>query len=71
MALTLLYETVEVVKTRTIEFRLYTDGTFTANDEVKPWYKPSEKPDAKPWIPARRRSFISLVRQAIRDGDYD
>jgi hypothetical protein len=71
MALVLKYETVEYIKDKMVEFRLYEDGTFTVNDKVKPWYKTSFAPNGKPWIPAKRKSFVSLVRQGIRDGDYD
>lgn len=36
--------------------------------EEVPWYK--ESISQKPLIPAKRRSFVSLIKQSIRDGDY-
>lgn len=65
------YEMVEYVGNHATEFRLYEDGTFTVDDEVKPWYKESLRPGAKPWIPAKRKSFKSLVKTMIREGDFD
>lgn len=38
---------------------------FTERD----WYK-NEK-TGKPWFPAKRRSVVSLLKQSIREGDYD
>jgi hypothetical protein len=32
------------------------------------WFK--ENTTKKPWIPAKRRTFVSLIKQSIRDGDY-
>ncbi len=33
-----------------------------------PWFKNSVS--SKPWIPAKRRSFVSLIKQSIRDNDF-
>lgn len=54
------------------------EGTFALTPEGKllhitditkevPWFKDTRT--KKPMIPAKRRSFVSLVKQMIRDGD--
>lgn len=43
---------------------LYQDGTFTIDGVESIWYK---NENGKPWIPVKRRSFIGLVKQILRD----
>jgi hypothetical protein len=71
MPVAIKYETTEMIKGKLVPCQLFEDGTFKVNGEIKPWYKTSLMPSAKPWIPSKRKHFVSLVRQGIRDGDYD
>lgn len=48
---------------------LFTDGTFTVNGKIKPWYKDSKT--GKPWLVRKFKNFKSLCKQAIREGDFD
>lgn len=68
--LTLKYEYRDQLKNgNAAEFRLYTDGTFTLNDEVREWYR--ERAGGPGWVPAKFKSFKSLVKQMLREGDFD
>lgn len=55
-------------------FVLTRDGRFylrpRAGGSIQslPWYKDSKT--GKPWIVAKRRTFVSLVKQGIREGDF-
>lgn len=58
-------------------FQLWSDGQLvvlrkqgneTTNRDL-PWY--TKKENGAPWIPAKRRSFVSLVKQMIREGDIE
>lgn len=65
----LLYDYVDGDRT----FCLTDLGTFYVRKAGQcttlPWYE--NRKTGKPMIPARRRSFVSLVKMGIRDGDYD
>ena len=54
-------------------FVLTNKGTFYVRQggkcTVLEWYKDGRT--GKRWIPARRRTFVSLVKQSIREGDFD
>lgn len=65
------YETSEMVGKKLVVFQLHEDGKFTVDGVERAWFKTSLMPSAKPWIPAKRKSFVSLVRQSIREGDYN
>lgn len=58
----------EFVGSHYTEFRLYENGVFTVDDQIQPWW---EERKGKPWIPRKRKTFKSLVKQMIRDGDYE
>lgn len=62
------YEMTEFVGSHLTEFRLYESGVFTVDDQVNPWW---EEKKGVPWIPRKYKSFKSLVKQMIRDQDYD
>lgn len=48
------------------DWQLTEDGKcFKDGTEVE-WYK---KENGKPWIPAKRKNFVGLVKQMERDGD--
>lgn len=49
-------------------FELSESGIFTLNKKEMPWYKNTE--NQKPWIPAKRKSFVSAVKMAEREGDF-
>lgn len=50
------------------DFKLHACGTFTRNGKVSNWYK--DQKTGKPWIPAKRKTFVSLVKQMVREGDF-
>jgi len=62
------YEMMEFVGSHATEFRLYENGTFTVDDQIQPWW---EERKGVPWIPRKYKAFKSLVKQMIRDQDYD
>lgn len=41
------------------------DGVLTIDGIQTEWYKDSTK--QTPWIPAKRKSFIGLIKQILRD----
>ena len=49
-------------------FILHKSGRMTRNGKECDWYK-DEK--GRPWIPGKRKSFVSLVKQMEREGDFD
>lgn len=51
-----------------LDFALHEDGTFTYKGKVCDWYK--DQKTGKPWIPAKRKTFVSLVKAMERDGDF-
>lgn len=68
--LVLKYEYRDQLKNgNAVEFRLYTDGSFTVNDVALEWYR--ERNDGPGWVPAKFQSFKSLVKQMLREGDFD
>lgn len=48
--------------------KLFVDGTFTVNGRVAEWYKENAQ---TPWIPKKFQAFRSLVKQMIREGDFE
>jgi hypothetical protein len=50
------------------EFKLHACGTFTRNGVASSWYK--DEKTQKPWIPAKRKTFVALVKQMVREGDF-
>jgi hypothetical protein len=65
------YELEEIVNGKLVKFELHDDGKFMVDGVERAWYKTSLMPDAKPWIPEKRKSFKSLVKQMIREGDFE
>jgi hypothetical protein len=63
-----LYETTEMIKGKLVPCQLFEDGTFKVNGETQSWY---EEKKGVPWIPRKRKRFISLVREMIREGDFN
>jgi len=45
--------------------KLYDDGTFLIDGVKEDWYK--DEKTGLPWIPKKRKTFISLVKQHLRD----
>lgn len=56
------------------QFRLTKDGILFVKHykshewTERSWYK--DQKTGKAWIPAKRKSFVSLIKQCIREGDY-
>lgn len=50
------------------QFKLHACGTFTRNGKPTNWYK--DQQTGKPWIPKKRKTFVSLVKQMVREGDF-
>ena len=50
-----------------VKCELMKDGTFFVNGTEHPWYKNEQ---GKPWIVEKRKTFKSLVKQMIREGDF-
>jgi len=50
-----------------LDWLLYSDGTCTHKGRPVAWY--SDQRTGKPWIPAKRKTFVSLVKGMERDGD--
>lgn len=48
---------------------LSTDGKFHVNGVEKPWYK--NEVTGEPFLPVKFKSFKSLCKMAIKDGDFD
>jgi len=41
----------------------------TNTETEQPWY--SDTDTKKPWLVRKRKSFVSLIKGAIREGDYN
>ena len=68
-----LYDYLGMIGGKCVTFCLTTKGDFYSRDASgvctpHPWYK-NEK--GKPWIRAKRKTFVSLVKQSIREGDFE
>ncbi len=50
-----------------LDWKLYPDGQCTHKDKPVAWYKNSQT--GKPWIPGKRKTFVSLVKGMEKDGD--
>lgn len=50
-----------------LDWLLYPDGTCTHKGRAVAWYK--DQRTGKPWIPSKRKTFVSLVKGMERDGD--
>lgn len=53
------------------QFDLMPDGRLFRTTDVRqevPWFKDSKT--GNPWIPRKRRTFVSLIKQSIRERDF-
>jgi len=48
---------------------LFKDGEFQVNGKKANWFK--DTATGQPWLPVKFKSFKSLCKQAIREGDFE
>jgi hypothetical protein len=56
----------EVVLTK--HGKLFVKKTDKSPFQEHPWYKNTN--NKEPWIPQKRKSFVSLIKMSIREGDF-
>jgi hypothetical protein len=68
----ILFEYQDFYKGKSATFCLTAEGAFYVRTEAGvtnlDWYK--DQKTGKPWIVRKRKTFVSLVKQSIREGDF-
>ena len=63
------YQDLDLTYELTKDGKLFVTNVKTGKKTEQPWFRNGN--NGPPWIPAKRKSFVSSLKMGIRDGDYD